>query len=76
MKDIYIIVWTGRDSDSDIWGTYPRYNYGYFISKESAQEFADILNKTEPGEYDSNAYNTEAYGIQVIHYENPYKKTK
>lgn len=74
MTDIYIIVWTGRDSESGVWDTYPCYNYGYFTNKDSAQEFADILNKTEPREYDTDADDMETYGIQVIHYENPYKK--
>lgn len=76
MNDIYIIVWTGRDSESGVWDTYPCYNYGYFTNKDSAQEFADILNKTEPREYDEDANDMETYGIQVIHYENPYKNQR
>ena len=66
MKEIYIIMWTGRDSESGVWDTYPCFNYGYFIDYESAQDKADELNRTEPREYDADADDMETYVVQVI----------
>ena len=61
MQSIYIIVWEGRDSDTEIWDTYPCYGFGFFTNEESARQKAKQLNKEEPGEYDEEAEATEKY---------------
>lgn len=66
MKEIYIITWTGRDSESGVWDIYPCFNFGYYTTYESAQDKADELNGTEPREYDEDADDVETYAAQVV----------
>lgn len=66
MKPIYIIVWTGRDCDSEIWGTYPCYEYGYFTDMDEVLAYARKWNELEEFEYDSDAEETPYYAIKEI----------
>lgn len=66
MKEIYLIVWVGRDCDSGVWGEYPCLDIGYFTDKNKAQERADLLNNMCPLEYDTDADDIETYVVQVI----------
>jgi hypothetical protein len=66
MNKIYIIVWTGRDSDTEHWDKYPCLEDGFFTDKEKAQEYADYLNASEEPEYDEYAEEESGYGIVEI----------
>lgn len=67
MKEyIYIIAWTGRDSDSGVWDTYPCFEYGAFLEKSAALKTAYDLNVVHPGKYDADADDTEGYIVQDI----------
>lgn len=66
MNKIYIIVWTGRDSDTGYWGQYPCLEDGFFTNKQKAQEYADYLNASEEPEYDEDAEEKSEYGITEI----------
>ena len=67
MEEIYVICWTGRDSESGVWDTYPMFDYGYYTDYNSAQAKADELNETEMREYDEDADDVETYVVQAIH---------
>ena len=73
MDTIYVIVWTGRDSESGVWDTYPMLDEGYFISKEKAQDWADYLNEGQYGEVDPDDDDQGQYGIRAVqfNYLNP-----
>lgn len=63
MDEIYIIVWTGRDSDTGYWGHYPCLDDGFFTSKKEAEEYAEYLNASEEPEYDEDAEESTSYGV-------------
>lgn len=66
MNKIYIIVWIGRDSDTEFWGNYPCLEHGFFTNKEKAQKYADYLNASIEPEYDEEAEEKPEYGITEI----------
>lgn len=67
MKEIYLIVWVGRDYESGVWGEYPSLEFGYFTDKDRAQGKADELNNETPREYDADAEDIETYVVQSVH---------
>lgn len=66
MNKIYLIMWNGRDVDSDIWDSYPCYDQGFFLNKQKAQDCADYLNKTSDFDYDYEAEETPNYSILMV----------
>ena len=66
MNKVYIITWEGRDSESGFWDEYPCYGFGFFLTEESVREKVKQLNKSEPGEYDEQAEETEKYKYLAI----------
>ena len=66
MNEIYVIVWTGRDCQSDVWDTYPMLDEGYFTDKQKAQSYADYLNKEQYGDIDPDCDDQEQYGIVAV----------
>lgn len=46
---VFIIVYTGRDKDSNVWDDYPCLDHGYFDDKKRAEQVADRLNTYEWG---------------------------
>ena len=61
MNKVYLIIWIGRDSDSEIWDSYPCYGFGFFTNENVIRKKVEQLNKSEPGEYDEEAEETERY---------------
>ena len=61
MKRIYIITWTGRDSDSGVWDTYPCWEHGFFTDITKAEYYANYLNNHEPQEFDDQADEPTGY---------------
>lgn len=72
-KEIYVIVYSGRDKDSGVWDEYPCLDYGYFTDKDAADKFAEHLNKEEWGCAYLQGLDDEAprYTAQAIE---PYKE--
>lgn len=66
VKSVFIITWTGRDSDSDIWDEYPVYRFGFYTEEARVKEKVAKLNARHPGEYDSDAEETERYDYKEI----------
>lgn len=66
MKPIYIIVWEGRDADSEIWDIYPVWRFGYFTDEEAVKKKVEALNKAHPGEYDPDAEAEEKYDYKTV----------
>lgn len=66
MNKIYIIVWVGRDSDSDVWDEYPEYRFGFFTNEDTVKAKVFSLNKSTPGEFDENAEEAEGYSYREI----------
>lgn len=66
MTEIYIIMWRGRDSESEIWDDYPCFNCGFFTEKDKAEQFVIDLNNQEPAEYDEDAQETSGYYVALL----------
>ena len=66
MNEIYIIVWTGRDSESGIWDTYPVWRFGYYTNEEIVKEKVKQLNDYMPGEYDPDTEEEEKYDYKTV----------
>ncbi len=63
---VYIIMWSGRDSDSEVWDDYPCFDYGFYTDFDSAHKKVIELNEQHPGEYDSDADATETYWVKTL----------
>lgn len=63
---IYIITWTGRDTDSEVWDEYPVYRYGYYTDAVAVEEKVKKLNQMRPAEYDTEAGAVECYSYRAI----------
>lgn len=44
-KIVYIIVWRGRDRNTDAWDDYPLSNRGVFTSKQLAEKRKELFRK-------------------------------
>lgn len=66
MKEIFIICWEGRNCDTEIWDTYPCFEYGFYTTYNKAQAKADELNNAEPRDYDAEAEDIPTYVVQVV----------
>lgn len=70
-KQIFIIVFNGRDCDSGVWDTYTQYEQGFFYNRENAQKICDDLNKTSDFVYDEDADEIPSYEVVLLtNYEN------
>lgn len=65
-KIVYIIVWRGRDRNTDAWDDYPLSNRGVFTSKQLAEKERSYLEKLYPPQYDDEADEYEMFFIQEI----------
>lgn len=65
-REIYMIFWVGRDSDSGIWGSYPVVEEGYYDTHTDAHLRAMKLNDEQPPEYDKDAGENMRYEVVRI----------
>lgn len=63
---IYIIVYRGRDCDTEIWDDWPMLDYGAFKNKQAAARIVEELTLRSEFEYDEEADDTPCYYVKYI----------